>query len=294
MDTLEQAGVCPLYRWSSLRTELLWIYEGEIAAGSFRELTDHRVGYWMWLMKQGRVSLEMDGKVWEAGPGEWILSPQGSVTQDFTHDAKLLSVHFRCQWPTGENLFSGQDGVVWSARENTRLERSATKLNSLIHRHFPKVKIDLTEHHASYPVFQRFEQAFRSWLIEFHDAMQDKGRMLAHAGTGDDRLYRAAQILHESPFNESFPAERLQRDTGLGRAHLDRLYYRQFGVTTREYWERLRQEMALRKLESSSHSVKEIGYELGFKQASHFTKWFTHRVGKNPTAFREENYSLRA
>jgi len=248
----------------------------------------------MWLMKRGRVTLEMDGKVWEAGPGEWILSPQGAVTQDFTHDAKLLSIHFRCQWPTGENLFSGQDGVVWKTSEIPKLERSAIRLNTLVHRHFPRVKLDLTEQNVSYPVFQRFEQRFRAWLIDFHDAMQAKGRTLAHAGTGDDRLYRAAQILHECPFNEAFPAEQLQRDTGLGRAHLDRLYYRQFGVTTREYWERLRQDLAVRKLESSSHSVKEIGYELGFKQASHFTKWFTHRLGKNPTTYREENYHLRA
>jgi AraC-like DNA-binding protein len=36
-----------------------------------------------------------------------------------------------------------------------------------------------------------------------------------------------------------------------------------------------------------SLSIKEIGYRLGFKQASHFTKWFTRRVGMTPKTYRE-------
>ena len=57
-------------------------------------------------------------------------------------------------------------------------------------------------------------------------------------------------------------------------------------MTTREYWDRLRQDAAERNLEASSVSIKEIGYQLGFKQASHFTKWFSQRAGMPPATFR--------
>lgn len=294
MDLSSRHWQSPLYRWASLRTELLWVYEGSIAAGSTREVQDHRHGYWVWLMRRGSVRLEMEGKEWTADSGQWIVSPNGSILQEFSPDARILSVRFRCQWPTGENLFSGRDGLVWAARRFPRLERSATALSRLVHRHFPRVRLELTEQQIDYPVFLKFEQRFYQWLLDFHHAMSEMGRSLAHAGVSDERLMKAAQMLHDSPLADPFPGLQLQRETGLGRAHLDRLYWKEFGITTREYWERLRQDVATRKLESTSLSIKEIGYELGFKQASHFTKWFVNRLGKTPKTYREEGAASRA
>ncbi len=294
MDLLSRHWQSPLYRWSSLRTELLWIYEGTIAAGSTSERQDHSLGYWVWLLRRGSVRMEMEGKVWQADAGQWMVSPQGKTLQEFSPDARILSVHFRCQWPTGKNLFSGRDAVVLNSSQFPRLEKSAPALTRLVHRHFPKVRLELTEQQIDYPVFLRFEQRFQQWLIDFHQAMTQMGRSLAHAGLSDERLMRAAQLLHDSPLAEPFPGVQLQRETGLGRAHLDRLYWREFGITTREYWEHLRQDVATRKLESTGLSIKEIGYELGFKQASHFTKWFFNRIGKTPKAYREETPTSRA
>jgi AraC-like DNA-binding protein len=275
----------PLYRWASLRTELLWIYDGPSAAGSIREMSDHRVGYWVWLVRRGHVKIEMGDKSWRAHAGQWIVSPQGAATQELSPDTRMLSVHFRCQWPTGENLFSGHGGEVWDAKQVPLLERDALALSRLVHRHFPKVKLELTEQEIDYSVFLRFEQRFQQWLIVFYDAMTKAGRTPAQGGICDERLLRAAKYLHDMPLGEPFPAENLQRETGLGRAHLDRLYWKEFGVTTREYWERLRLESAKRNLEATSLSVKEIGYQLGFKQPSHFTKWFFQRTKMTPSSY---------
>ncbi len=75
---------------------------------------------------------------------------------------------------------------------------------------------------------------------------------------------------------------------GAGRAHLDRLYWKEFGATHRVYWEQLREESATRSLETTHLSIKEIGYRLGFKQASHFTKWFLRRLEMTPSQYREQ------
>lgn len=278
----------PIFRWASMRTELLWIYQGPIAAGTASEVQDHSQGYWVWLLVKGSVRLQMGAKTWSAKAGQWVVSPQGKILQEFSNDARILSVHFYCQWPTGDNLFSGEDAEVWQARDFPRLERSAAALASLVHRHFPKVRLDLAGRQIDYDIFLRLEQRFLQWLADFYHAMERSGRTLAHAGSVDERILKAARLLHEAPLRERFSSEQLQRQTGLGRAHLDRLFWKSFGVTTREYWERLRQDAAMRKLESSSYSIKEICFDLGFKQPSHFTKWFLHRVGKTPKVYRDE------
>jgi len=267
---------------------LLWIWEGNVAEDSLSTDTDHRQGYWVWLLRKGSVQVEMEGKTWKARAGQWIVSPQGLMSQNFSPGARILSVHFRCQWPTGENLFTGRDGLVLNAREFPGLERSASALCRLVHRHLPRVRINFSTQATEYPVFLRFQQLFQQWLTDFYEALTRKNRFLTQAGEGDERVMRAAQYLHEAPLDAAFPAARLQKETGLGRAHLDRLYWKEFGLTTRVYWNRLREDSATRHLVTTALPIKEIGYRLGFRQASHFTKWFRHRRGVSPNTFRQQ------
>ncbi len=284
----------PLHKWAGLRTELIWVYKGLVAPDNRRVDTDHRCGYWLWLLYAGRVDVQMGSKTWHAHAGQWIISPQGKTQQEFSADARILSLHFRCQWPTGENLFAGTDAVVVESKEFPRLERSAVALQQLAHRHFPSIRNDFSLQTGDLPIFLRLQQLFFQLLLEFYEVMIRRERFPSRAGTGDDRLVRAARILHETPLDEPFPAEQLRKETGLGRAHLDRLYWREYGISTRVYWERLREESATRSLESTQLSIKEIGYLLGFRQASHFTKWFRHRLELTPTEYRVHALKNRA
>ena len=284
----------PLHRWASLRSELLWVWEGGVAEESRSTGADHRQGYWFWLIRQGHVQVEMEGKTWKARAGQWMVSPHGFMFQKFSPDARILSVHFRCQWPTGENLFAGREGLVLDAREFPRLERSASALRRLVHRHFPRVRTDFSAQATDYSVFLRLQQLFQQWLIDFSEALMRKNRFLTQAGECDERMLRAAQCLHEAPLDGAFPSAQLQKETGLGRAQLDRLYWKEFGLTTRVYWDRLREDSATRNLETTFFSIKEIGYRLGFKQASHFTKWFRQRHGLSPRSYREQAARKRA
>lgn len=275
-----------LHQWSSLHSELIWTYDG--TPQSLHSLGDHRYGYWVWLLRQGSVQLTTGGRVMRAHAGQWIVSPRGAVLQEFSSNARILSVHFKCQWPTGENLFSGNDGLVVKAREFPRLERSASALQHLVQRHFPRVSVLLSWQSAEYARFLRYQQLFQQWLIEFSNLMVRQGRFYALIGECDTRLLRAAQCFHETPLDNPFPHEQLKKLTGLSRVHLDRLYWKQFGVSTREYWDKLREESARSTLENTRLSIKEIGYHLGFKQASHFSKWFLARVGVYPKGYREK------
>src|ERR1043165_2729397 len=125
MEIASRHSQSPLYRWASLRTELLWIYDGPVLPENRKVQADHTLGYWVWLVRRGKVQAQMEGRTWQAVPGQWMVAPQGATIQEFSNDARILSVHFRCQWPAGDNLFSGREALVWSAKDYPRLEKSA-------------------------------------------------------------------------------------------------------------------------------------------------------------------------
>lgn len=282
-----QPPATTLHQWFTLRNELFWIYRGGAVKAAEGIVADHSQGYWMWLMEAGSVEVRTRGRRLTARAGQWMLSPNGVVHQKFTEDARLISVRFSSQWPTGENLFVENEGGIFAEADHPRLKRSAITLHRLGAKHFPGAKAEMFDHEASYPVFLRFQLAFQQWLADFADAMLLSGRTLAISSRLDDRINTALSLLHNSPHPAGFPEAMITSRVNLGRRQLDRLFIQALGVSTREYWDRLREQAAIRLIKDSRRPAKQIAYALGFRQASHFTKWFTLRTGRTPSAFRE-------
>jgi len=283
----------PIHQWAGLHSELIWIYDGAVEASTRNLVSDHRSDYWMWLLRSGSVRVRMNRKTWQASAGQWILCPQGIMQQEFSRKARILSIHFRCAWPTGENLFADREALVFASRDFPRLERNATSLARMVRRRFPHVRHDLSLQAASYHTYLWFQFRFLQWLDDFASTLLRRERSFSRVGAADERTFQAARILHQMSLQAPFPAERLEHDIGLGRAQIDRLFWLGFGMTTRKYWDKLRENAAVRKLEASSLPLKEIGYSLGFKQPSHFTRWFGQRLGLSPGSFRARTTNRR-
>lgn len=277
-----------MHRWSSVKSELLWIYDGPEQSYGETINADHQHAYWLRLLRKGGVKITGESCTCKATEGQWILSPNELITQRFTTDAQILSIHFLCQWPTGKNLFTGTHGMIWDAQTTPKLERSAVALQRLTKRHFPTARLDLYFQSASHSLFMRFQNAFTLFLAEFSEAMTQQGRQFSHHGTHDERLTLALNCMHETSQSDPFPWERIAQASGLSRKHLDRLFYTHFGTTSRSYWEKMKLEDAIRLLETTTLSIKEVGYNLGFKQASHFSTWLTKHLGHPPREHRKE------
>lgn len=271
-----------MHRWSSVRNELIWIYDGIEQSHGETVTADHRHGYWLWLIRKGGVTMTCDLGVYTATAGQWMLSPHALTTQKFEKGSRILSIHFSCQWPAGENLFTGKEGLIWNAKGTPKLERSATAVEKLARRHCPSVWLNLYLQSVSYPLFMRFQHALTLFLIEFSEAMTQFGRQFSHYGTHDDRLTLALNCIHTTPQSDPFPWEQIARETGLSRKHLDRLFYGHFGTTSRNYWEKIKLDEGIRLLETTTLSIKEVSYRLGFKQASHFSAWFAKHSNRAP------------
>lgn len=275
-------------RWSSLRTELIWIYHGQVTPETRHLSAEHSTGFWVWLLKQGQVVVKKPGHTWQAEAGQWLMMPSGHAVQKFSPDARILSVHFLCQWPTGENYYDSGMARVWDGAIYPALERSALKLHGLVARQFPHVRTDFSQQVTNYETFMLFQKYFSEWLSHFSRAWARLEGPLTRSSQTDDRLLRALRVLNQTPLSDPFPEEAVLTQSSLGRSQLDRLALRDTGVTIREYWERLREQAARHSLRMGSMPVKEIAYQLGFKQQSHFTKWFSRRTGASPQEYRQK------
>lgn len=276
------------HQWSSLRTQLFWAYAGGVP-DQLRNLdVDHSHGNWLWLIREGRVRITSPEGGCSARAGQWMLCPSGKLRQEFSADAKILSVHFLCQWPAGESLLPAEGGVVFSAKEHPRLTKSAETLQRLTRRHFPGVRVMMFEQNTSLDVFLHMQQKFLVFLTELTRALDTQGSPAAFEWPTDRRVARGIQLLNQSPLSEPLPLARLLKTTGLSRVHFDRMLCTQLGFSVRQYWDHLKETRARHSLENTKLTSKEIGYHLGFKQPSHFTTWFKRHLGKTPEAYRAE------
>ncbi|MBC2602900.1 helix-turn-helix domain-containing protein [Puniceicoccus vermicola] len=286
-----------MHQWATLQTELLWVYDGTIEHLANRSKNDHQNAYWVWLVRKGFARVSSKDTELIAQPNQWLLTPNRVNFQEFGSGTRILSVHFRAQWPSGENLFEEKDGLVIDAGECPVLERCAVSMQKAAARHFSHyhstARAQIIYQNVSYEGFWLLQRHFLRWMTAFTDVLLAKGYSFAETGAYDPRLLKAVRSLHEAPLNKSLPETQVQQLTGLSRARLDYLFVHHFGISMREYWNRLRLQSAKHCLADTQLIIKEISYRLGFKQPSYFTRWFQSQAKCSPREYRNE-FSSRA
>jgi AraC family transcriptional regulator len=81
--------------------------------------------------------------------------------------------------------------------------------------------------------------------------------------------------------------------SGLSRPHFFHLFRQCTGVTPRLYANSLRLEYAIDRLSNSSTPIHTVAESLGFRAASHFTRFFLHQFGSTPRAYRHGAQAFR-
>ena len=87
----------------------------------------------------------------------------------------------------------------------------------------------------------------------------------------------------EEHFAESVDIDRLVRHIGYGRTQFFRLFKDKTGHTPSDYLIQLRIRKAMELLGTGRRTVRETAAEVGFADASFFTRTFTRRVGTPPS-----------
>ncbi|HEY0944237.1 MAG TPA: AraC family transcriptional regulator [Opitutaceae bacterium] len=273
--------------WAHLHAHVVWVYEGAVNP-VWRDLSVNTPNHAAWLMRAGSVEVIKGARTWRAGPGEWMFPPHRDRTQRFSPDARILSVRFRAVWPTGEDLFDEGLPVVLPAQRFPTLGRTAAKLARFVDRHFPATTVDLMQASASLSTSLRLQMLFSQWFEAAVTTLLASGLVPSRIGKMDTRLIRAVKILDRQSISTPIPEAVLAGLVGLSVSQLNRLFVRQFGLSSRAYFERRRHQHASAALASSPLTIKEVAYELGFSSLSHFSAWFGRRQGESPRRFRNQ------
>ena len=88
-------------------------------------------------------------------------------------------------------------------------------------------------------------------------------------------------------YRENLSNEVLAAQAGMSLRNFARVFKRETGSTPARYIERTRLEAAVKLLEESGQSLKNISHECGFQSGEHFRLTFTRRFGITPGQYRE-------
>jgi AraC-like DNA-binding protein len=273
--------------WRSMNKEWLWVYRG----------TPPKVDSWspdilvppgVFFVEKGLAVIQADGREIRVPEGSAFFSAPGLRRQWLGSGSVLLSVGFRCSWPDGTPLHRKGLNCVFRAKRVRKLELATQKLFRSVH----GLRKNVTYLDAVRPetlTSQEWchrESSYLTWFCAFSETLSALGIESEKPQSSSDRLFaRVLDQLSKCPL-DSFQDSELSV-LGIGSRRVDQLLQARLGLTARAWHERRRLENAKQRLLQENTPLKEIGYALGFRHASHFTAWFKRHNGASPTAFRQ-------
>lgn len=275
--------------WSSLQTNLAWIYEG--AVPSDYQNTRCRPDFLgAWLLLAGTAEVEQAGRSVSASPGQWLILRQASGSQVFSSDTRLLSLRFRAEWPDRKPFFDVGLPMVLDAKAFPDLESKARRLHAAVRPLAPPSPTDLRIHAIHLRDFIEVQARFWEWFGELHDVLARFDVHPTRTGVHDERVAAILHALDRMPLSERLREGELARKAGLSTAHFVRLFREEVGVTPKRYFDERRRDACRRLLSVSDVPIKEIALNLGFLRLSDFSAWFSDGHGLSPRQFREREH----
>ena len=151
------------------------------------------------ILTVGKASVTCDA-------GTWIALPQEITTHEFSPNAHILSIHFLCQWPSGENLLTIRSPIIAKSRNHPGMERDASRL---VRKQFPEYEqqdLAYGNQPSAYGNFLRLQGLFFNWLAAWFSLCTANGARVTRLSSGDHRPFLAARCLNQASLDRPFPA----------------------------------------------------------------------------------------
>lgn len=103
----------------------------------------------------------------------------------------------------------------------------------------------------------------------------------------EKQLAMIAKTIEENIAEPEMSVAFLSEKTGLGSKQLYRIIKKYMGVSPGDYIRNVRLQKAAMLLSQQRFTVAEVGYMVGFKSPSYFTKCFTEHYGTTPSQYKE-------
>jgi AraC-like DNA-binding protein len=273
--------------WLSLRLALFHIYEGPVQLLGRNTFVPPGGNHYVWFLEEGSVSVSQEDRVVQATKGQWLLASPGGRRQDFSEDARIISIHFQAKWPDGCNLFEEGLSLVLENSAYPSLEREACILLNAMKRTLPYDWAKIIKTPLTVKQYLTFQHLGLGFLIALVEALDQEGIIPSRIGQTDERLLAVLRQLDNHPINLPLDESKLSRNNGLSNDHLSVRFREAFGLTPNCYMESRRRDYARRLLAHSAMPIKEIASNLGFRTLSDFSAWFKRKHSQSPREFRK-------
>ncbi len=282
--------------WANVHTRLLWLYAGKPIQRQRSAGANPNTAYSAWWLRQGSVAVGSSERL-TARAGEWVLLPPRMIEFRFSDDADFVSVHFQAEWHDGRALFPDAEPVV-VAEDHPGLSApgglnpATLKLHRTVRRNAGAATYLLREARCTLPQYLAIMEQATRWTRAWVEVMSEHGADLLQVDEQDPRVETAVRMIDATSLSVAFPERVIAKRVGLTIGHLDRLFVASMGMTVRAYAESRRFDLARRELRLSGRSIKQLSYELGFKQPSYFTVWFRKHAGMSPSVYRKQGPAM--
>lgn len=131
------------------------------------------------------------------------------------------------------------------------------------------------------------------YQIEIHRNSQSPFSIFTGQKLHGDDVVKKAQAYIETRLDEKISAEQLSAMFAVGRRNFDRRFIKATGNTPLEYAQRVKMESAKKAFESSSKTINEVMYDVGYTDVKAFREVFRKITGMSPLQYRER-YNMTA
>ena len=289
METVLTQPTLRQTEWAAMVLSLDWLYEGSIPEdGRGRRRNANVVA---WLLRQGEARVRMeDGPEVSVREGEWLFLPAGLRVQDFSQDARILSLCWRAFWPDGRNLFDHGLPVTLPSDAHPLLERTARDLFVFQQKSLADHQAFLIRSKGGTPItlqeYLKLEHLLIQWLVQVVLALEDLQVRPATHEISDERVLLALELLERDPLIRRVAVTDVAKAVGLSVSQLDRLFLRHVGHTPKAHLQARKLSTARNLLTDEDLTMKEISYRLGFSSPNAFYNWFRKETGKSPSSVR--------
>ena len=273
ISVLDQSISTPIWEARYL-SELYIVFLKDLKCGEMkygRGHYDYQDGTMLFIAPGQVYGFEQSGKMLQ--PTGWALVFHPDLIRGTSLGGKMKDYHF------------------FSYEANEALHLS-DKEKSIVLECFAKIQYELDhpiDQHSKMLITSNIE-LFLNYCVRFYDR-----QFITRDHVHKDVLSGFERLLNEY-FNSDKP-----QTTGLpsvswcaGQLNLSPNYFgdlvkKETGKSAQEYIRNKVIEVAKEKILDTSKSISEVGYEIGFKYPSHFTRLFKQQVGQSPNEYRMLN-----
>ncbi|WP_240647457.1 helix-turn-helix transcriptional regulator [Paenibacillus nanensis] len=160
--------------------------------------------------------------------------------------------------------------------DKQEFERSLTRMEALYKQQSP---------HS----MQRFQALFLDLMLQIRELCAQPMRTMPSYPSSKERHVQSVISDLEAHFNEEITLEHLQARLHLSKYYLAKTFKEVTGMTIFQFLMHRRIYEAKLKLIQSSESITDIGYEVGFKHPSHFSRTFKEHTELTPEQYRKRH-----